>query len=124
MHFPNYCKQYIERFKREHPNCVCADVANGAYELFKRARFLEDSKHYRKCYFDMIYLVPHYRDAIKSAASYNMLLFDNLEELDVYLINTMLTNPHFLEYCERVYGVKMFDEVRNVFCEVCSFKKV
>ena len=50
-------------------------------DTFKDECWLHDARHYRRCYRDMVSLVPHYKDAIINAADHYELLYDDVDKL-------------------------------------------
>lgn len=53
-------------------------------QAFKDACLKHDAMHYRRCYIDMVALVPRLRQRVCSQADYFELLFDNVAELDAW----------------------------------------
>jgi hypothetical protein len=86
---------------------------------FKFKCLLHDAAHYRKCYFKMIDLFPHYRLAIVSAADHYELLFQDYNDL----IKNDSKFDSCLEHYFKKYHVSDKQQFKEILCTICQFKE-
>ena len=80
--------------------------------------FLADAKHYRRCYIDMVTLVPELRGKIYAQADYAELLLGSLQEACSWIDGLERVSPFpdvsANEHVNRKYGCTTDDEL-NAF---------
>jgi len=95
---------------------------------FVKECFERDARVYRSAYIDMINLVPQYKRAIKSCATYDDLLYDSFEDLCALFdadsalleenpLRCNLTTPYLVNRY-RCFGVTTFDSLREFFKKI------
>jgi hypothetical protein len=84
---------------------------------FSRECFRRDARHYRKCYMEMIEIIPRLKEKIRSQADHHELLCDDavhMEKLiDELMVEECAPNVDNLQHYRNKYGVETNDELKG-----------
>jgi hypothetical protein len=81
-------------------------------ETFKDECWLHDAQYYRRCYRDMVSLVPQYENAIIDAADHGELLHDDVAKLDAM---PAATNTYLCSKYGDVTPEQLIEKLRRVY---------
>lgn len=92
---------------------------------FSQECLRRDARHYRKCYMEMIEIIPRLKDKIRAQADYRELLCDDASSMEKLIDELMATecapNVDNLQHYRNRYGVETNDELkaalRNLYGE-------
>lgn len=93
-------------------------------EEFKALCLKRDMRHYRRCYMDMVAIVPHLRDRICSSADYGNLLYETYAELEAHIDEVASKEKHpnaqmsDMDSMVRRYNAHSVEELKMMFRSV------
>jgi hypothetical protein len=89
-------------------------------DFFARC-MLHDARYYRKCYLEMVKLIPRLKRRLCAQADYSVLLMDTVQEAEACIevwVEQYKEAPDTLQNVLRKWNVIDFDELRSVLREV------
>lgn len=99
-----------QMWKAQHPE-IPRPVMPAA---FKDECWLRDARYYRRCYLDMVSLVPQYKDSIVDSADHRELLYETIDDL-----NECLEDDNVRKFLFGVYDVSapwaLVEKLRSVY---------
>lgn len=119
--------QYKEKFGQVRIYCRLAneimvqarwteDGHAGAHtEDYAQKCFISDAIHYRRCYRDMVAMVPHLEGALCGGADYHALLYEDATYIDSKVIPNAKANS---EYYLGWYQIDSFEALREMLVKI------
>jgi len=92
-------------------------------EMFKARCLRNDARHYRRCYMDMVEIIPHLRARICAQADYAELLYGTYDEVcaridEIESLSKVASSPTKIDSVRRRYGCATNDELKSFMSDI------